>query len=238
MRQDQIIVLLGLLLPACGAPTKNLAPAEPKPAAAPLEQVTAADMAAMPVAAKEAQPVAFAHAVGDYIVRRFSLRSHRVPTVLTERVIAVKEGSVVLEVTREAGSDTRSVRVELGSEPANRGEVLGVVALGHGREVAMGTAAYDAIMRDTAFAADENEGPIDSTKIKLDVQGRTVDCTETRFRVKVRGRSGTLRTIELENSPWGEVGGEVTTADGAVLYRAEVVDVGREELRTAAVREN
>lgn len=237
MRQDQIIVLLGLLLPACGAPTKNLAPAEPKPAAAPLE--TAADMAAKPVPAKEARPVAFAHAVGDYIVRRFSLRSHRVPTVLTERVIAVKESSVVLEVTREAGSDARSIRVELGSEPANRGEVLGVVvALGRDREVAMGTAAYGAIMRDTAFAADENEGPIDSTKIKLDVQGRTVDCTETRFRVKVGGRSGTLRTIEIENSPWGEVGGDVTTADGAVLYRAEVVDVGREELRTAAVREN
>jgi hypothetical protein len=45
-----------------------------------------------------------------------------------------------------------------------------------------------------------------------------------------------MRTLELENSPWGEVGGDVTTADGTVLYRAEVVDVGRAELRTAAVQ--
>jgi hypothetical protein len=238
MRQEQIVAFLGLLLPACAARTTSFTAEEPKLAAAPAPQSSAADVEAEPATAKAAQPVAFAHAVGDYIVRRFSLRSHKAPIVLTERVIALKEHSVVLEVTREAGSDTRSIRVELGSEPTNRGEVLWVAALGNGREIAMGSAAYDAIMRGTAFAADENEGPIESTKIKLDIQGRALDCTETRFRVKVRGRSGTMRTLELENSPWGEVGGDVTTADGAVLYRAEVVDVGREKLRTAAVQEN
>jgi hypothetical protein len=99
----------------------------------------------------------------------------------------------------------------------------------------MGRAVYDALMGGTAFAADENEGQIESGSAKLDVRGRAIDCNETRFRVKVRGKEATMRTIELVNSPWGEVAAEVKTAQGRVLYRAEVVDVGHDELRTAAV---
>ena len=38
---------------------------------------------------------------------------------------------------------------------------------------------------------------------------------------------------------WGEVGADVTTADGKVLYRAEVVDVGRDQRESfAAVQTN
>jgi hypothetical protein len=226
------------MLSACGAQTQNLSASEPTAEAKPAEHVAAAQAEAEPAPAKEERRVELSHAVGDYIVRRFSLRSRKTPTVLTERVVAVKEGSMVLEVTRDTGTETRSIRVELGNEPSNRGEVLSVVALRGGKEIVMGRAAYEAIMRGTVFVADENEGAIESAKVKLDVQGHSLDGTETRFRVKVRGREGTMRTVALENSPWGEVGGDVTTADGSVLYRAEVVDVGREELRTAAVQEN
>jgi hypothetical protein len=239
MRQETSALLLGLALAACGAQTHNLAVTEAKSEPAPsVHAATPAPAETEPAAAKDEQRVDLSHAVGDYIVRRFSLKSRANPTIITERVIAVKDKSYVLEVTRESGSESRSIRVEMGSEPANRGEVLSVVALRGGKEFAMGRAAYQAIMRDTIFTTDENEGAIDSAKVKLDVQGHALDGTETRFRVKVRGKAGTMRTIELENSPWGEVGGEVTAADGSVLYRAEVVDVGREELRTAAVQDN
>ena len=89
----------------------------------------------------------------------------------------------------------------------------------------------NSIMSGTAFAADENEGQIESGSSKLDVRGRPVDTNETSFRVKVRGKEATMRTIELANSPWGEVAAEVKTDQGAVLYRAEVVDVGHEEIQ-------
>jgi hypothetical protein len=238
MRQETVAILATLMLAACGAQTHNLAVTEPKaePPAAKQAKAPAPEAQAEP--AQEARHVDMAHVAGDYLIRRFSLRTRTSPTILTERVIAVKEGSYVLEVTRESGAESRSIRVELGTEPSNRGEVLSVVAMRGGKEIAMGRAAYAAIMKDTLFVADENDGAIDSAKVKLDVQGRALDGTETRFRVKVRGRTGTMRTFELENSPWGEVGGEVTTADGSVLYRAEVVDVGHEELRTAAVQDN
>ena len=238
MRQERTFILVALVLTACGAQTQNLAATEPKAEPARATHAAAAPVEDEPAASTHERSVDPAHVVGDYIVRRFSLRSRKAPTLLTERVIAVKEESFVLEVTRESGTESRSVRVELGTEPANRGEVLSVVALRGGKEIVMGRAVYEAIMRDTIFVADENEGAIESAKVKLDVQGRALEGTETRFRVKVRGRAGTMRTFELENSPWGEVGSEVTTADGSVLYRAEVVDVGHDEPRTAAVQKN
>jgi hypothetical protein len=238
MRQERTFIVVALALTACGARTQNLAATEPKSEPAHATHAVAAPVEDEPLEATQERSVDPAHAVGDYIVRRFSLRSRKAPTLLTERVIAVKEGSYVLEVTRESGADARSVRVELGTEPANRGEILSVVALRGGKEIVMGRAAYEALMRDTIFVADENEGAIESAKAKLDVHGKALEGTETFFRVKVRGKAGTMRTFELQNSPWGEVASEIKTADGSVLYRAEVVDVGHEELRTAAVQEN
>jgi hypothetical protein len=180
------------------------------------------------------EPAAPSYAVGDYLVRVFTLPSHKRVTV-TERVIALKDSSVVLEVTREADQKSRTIHVELDDSPGHRGEVLSASVLRQGVEVPIGRAVYDSLMSGTAFAADQNEGQIDSGAATLDVRGRQVDCNETSFRVKFHGKEATMRTTELVNSPWGEVAAEVKTAKGAVLYRAEVVDVGHEEIRTAAV---
>jgi hypothetical protein len=235
MRLQPSSLALGLLLTACGAApqigqsaassgAKAVAHAKRAPAAA-----TEAAPAASPVEA--ATP---SYAVGDYLVRVFTLPS-RARVTVSERVVAVKDSSVVLEITREDGHKSRSIRVELDESPGRRGEVLSASVLRAGVEVPMGRAVYDALMSGTAFAADENEGQIESGSAKLDVRGHEVDCNETRFRVKVRGKEATMRTLELVNSPWGEVAAEVKTAQGRVLYRAEVVDVGHDELRTAAV---
>src|SRR5215831_13540731 len=99
MRQEPILAVFGLLLAACGASATNLVPEEPKPAIVHAKHTPATKIKAEPALADDVPPVTFAHAVGDYIVRRFSLRSRGTPTVLTERVIAVKEASIVLEVT-------------------------------------------------------------------------------------------------------------------------------------------
>jgi hypothetical protein len=238
MRLQPTTLLLGFLLAASCAQRQGLAPAAPraaKTAARVHPPATAA--ASEPEAAAVDEPRVPSHAVGDYIVRRFSMRSHPA-TTLTERVVAVKDASIVVDVTREAGAKTRTVRVELSDLPGNRGEVLGASILRAGVEIPMGKAVYGALMKDTVFAADENEGQIESASTTHDVHGRSLDCTETSFRVKVQGRSATMRTLELVNSPWGEVGAEVTSAEGTVLYRAEVVDVGHDELRAVAVQEN
>src|SRR5262249_29505424 len=154
-----------------------------------------------------------------YLVRVFTLPS-RAKVTVSERVIAVKDFSVVLEVTREAGQKSRTIRVEVDDTPEHRGEVLSASVMRDGVEVPVGRAVYDAMMAGTACPADANEGEIESGAAKLDVRGHDVDCTETSFRVKVRGKEATMKTVELANSPWGEVAAEVRTAKGALLYRA------------------
>jgi hypothetical protein len=237
MRIHPSTLLLGLLFAACSAPTQNVVATTARPAVARVKKAAPpageVEAAALPERELEAPSLA----VGDFIVRRFSGRARGKAALLTERVIAVKDASIVIEVTRESGAETRVMRVELSEAPATRGEIVGVLVVKGGEEIAMGKAAYDALMKDTLFAADENEGQIESVSSKLDVRGRALDCTETKFRVKVRGRQATMRTTELSNSPWGEVSAEVKTEDGTVLYRAEVVDIGHDELRTAAVQQ-
>jgi hypothetical protein len=35
-----------------------------------------------------------------------------------------------------------------------------------------------------------------------------------------------MSTVESEAFPWGDVAGDITTVDGQVLYRVEVLDAG------------
>ncbi len=235
MRLQPSSLVLGFLLTACGA-----APQTSQPAAPPMAKAVArthrapAAKEAEPSLATAPEPATPSYAVGDYLIRVFTLPS-RARVTVTERVLALKDASVILEVTREAAQKSRTIRVELNDAPGHRGEVLSASVMRAGVEVPIGVAVYDALLSGTAFAADQNEGQIDSGSAKIDVRGNAIDCNETLFRVKVRGKEATMRTLELVNSPWGEVAAEVKTTDGAVLYRAEVVDVGHDELRTAAV---
>jgi hypothetical protein len=234
MRLQLSSLALGFLLTACGAApqtSQSVAPSSAKAAARASRAPAPTDTEASAAPAPAPTP---SYAVGDYLIRVFTLPS-RARVTVSERVVAIKDSSVVIEITREAAQKSRTIRVELNDAPGHRGEILSASVLRAGVEVPMGTAVYDSIMSGTAFAADENEGQIESGSSKLDVRGRAVDTNETSFRVKVRGKEATMRTIELANSPWGEVAAEVKTDQGAVLYRAEVVDVGHEEIRTAAV---
>ncbi|HTQ46532.1 MAG TPA: hypothetical protein VMI75_27455 [Polyangiaceae bacterium] len=45
-----------------------------------------------------------------------------------------------------------------------------------------------------------------------------------------------MRTLSSESFPWGDVGGDIISEDGRVLYRAEVVDVGAASPIVAASR--
>ena len=47
-------------------------------------------------------------------------------------------------------------------------------------------------------------------------------------------REATLSTIESPAFAWGDVGGEIVTAKGKVLYRAEVIDAGHDDAAARA----
>ena len=62
--------------------------------------------------------------------------------------------------------------------------------------------------------------------VKVAVGAETIDAKRTSFRVRVGKKHATLRTLESPTFAWGDLGGEITTDAGKVLYKAEVVDAG------------
>jgi hypothetical protein len=42
-----------------------------------------------------------------------------------------------------------------------------------------------------------------------------------------------MRTLESASFAWGDVGGEITTDKGKVLYRAEVIEAGHDDAAAA-----
>jgi hypothetical protein len=77
---------------------------------------------------------------------------------------------------------------------------------------------------------------IGTERLVVSVGGHDIPCTQTRYRVIVGKRAATMRTIASESFAWGDVGGDIVSDDGRVLYRAEVVDVGGASPIVAASR--
>ena len=96
-------------------------------------------------------------------------------------------------------------------------------------------ADYEAMMAETILAADDNEGQIASEDVSAQVGKKTLRCKRTTYRVVVNKKKATMSTLSSDAFPWGDVGGEIKTDDGRVLYRVEVINEGREE-RSVAIR--
>jgi hypothetical protein len=105
-----------------------------------------------------------------------------------------------------------------------------------GAEKPMTLAEFDALMAQTALTADDNEGSTGSEHVTVSVGGQDLPCTRTRYQVVVGKHRATMSTLTSDAFPWGDVGGEITSDQGRVLYRAEVVDVGSSAPIVAASR--
>ena len=47
-----------------------------------------------------------------------------------------------------------------------------------------------------------------------------------RYRVRVGAHAAVMETVSSPQFAWGDLGGQITTLDGALLYKAEIIDVG------------
>ncbi len=179
-----------------------------------------------------------AHAVaarmpGDFVVYRFSGSFHKKEMTLAERVVD-RKGSVLtidLLATQDGALDALRVRVDDAS-PTH--EVLSVARLSHGVEKPASMDAYEALMSRTALAADSNEAQLGSEEVTVEVGGSALPAKKSTYRVRVGKREATLSTIESPAFAWGDVGGEIVTAKGKVLYRAEVIDAGHADASSQA----
>lgn len=163
---------------------------------------------------------------GDFVVHKFSGSFRDTPITLTQRVNARDGNTLVIDITFEEGETKQILRVRMDDSPEKRGDVISVATLDGAREKPASISLYENLMARTALAADENEEVLGSEAVTVDVGGAALAANKTTYRVRIGKREGTLRTIQSDGFAWGDLGGEITSQNGKVLYKAELIEAG------------
>lgn len=234
------LALASIFAMGCGRaalPTQAAAPAAEKAAVkeAPVVESSeeAASAAKDEVAPKdEAAPAKGGRAPGDYVVYRFSGSFRKAPLTLTQRVIAKEGATLTVEIAAIEGSAKRVMQVKINEASATKNDVVSAAWIEGGAGKAATVEAYEQLMAETVLAADENEARLGDEEATVTVGGAALPCHKTSYRVRIGKKQATMRTLESEAFPWGDLGGEIVAANGSVLYRAEIVEVGSAEKAT------
>jgi hypothetical protein len=225
------VALVSTLAIGCGrAAVTARAPSAPAPAK--IAQVAPIEEKAPEPAEEASEPAvvkAPARAVGDYIVHRFSGSFRDAPLTLTQRVVAREGDVLVIDMTLAEGSSRQTLRVRMDDSEEKRGEVLRVSRLVEGLEKTASIELFEEMMARTSLAADQNEEVLASEALTVDVAGAPIAAQKTSFRVRLGKVQATLKTVQSDRFAWGDLGGEITTSSGDVIYRAELVEAGNGE---------
>jgi len=212
MRHRALIVMAVLAACSCSRGTLS----EPAPRSA------AAAKTAKP--AKKAKAVHDDRKVGDYWVHKISGSFADRAMVLTEKVIEKTDTDIVLEYTLEDDESTTKLLVRQALETD---EVLDVRRVVEGAEEAATLADYEALMAKTAFVPDSNEGFLDRSVGTCLVGPSELDCETKSYRVMIGDREAKLDVTESKKYPGRDIAGEISTDDGDVIYRAELLETGQ-----------
>jgi hypothetical protein len=218
------VLSLSAMLMACGAGARVVASQEVR-----LDSATSATRARPSSAAPATPALEQKLQAGDYVVYRFSgsfRKTSPAPLTLTERVLEREGGVVALEVVLDDGGKKQTLHIHMDATPGAAREVFDVTRVEAGNERPSSVAAYEAMMARTVVAADQNEEQLETETTNVVLGGKTLACTKTRYRVRVGKHEATMSTVASDAFPWGDVAGDITTLDGQVVYRVEVVDVG------------
>jgi len=205
------------VLPACSV-FASPEPAEPPRAA---RRPAPARAAAPEATVEESAP---ARRVGDVAVHRFSGEYRKTPLLFTERVVAREARAWVVDLTLDDGESSRSLRMrfDLQGRPLTAARIEGE------HEVPVPIDEYHAFVEPTVFAADQNDGLLGVARATCLVGERELDCETKNYRVRVGGRRAELKVTGSAAVPGRDVSGEITTSDGRVVYRAELIELGHE----------
>jgi hypothetical protein len=210
---DTRAILCASFVVVCGCARATSAPPPPT--------VTSADLLALSRApAHEAEAERPSQRPGDYVVYRFSGAFRKAPITFTQELIAPSR----LELTFDDGKTKRVVRARFDTSPSLLVDAVRVIE--DGEEEAITRAQLDALMAETVLAVDSNEETLGTERVTIEVAGRALACEKSSYRVRVGKRKAVMTALKSDAFHWGDVGAEITTDDGKLLYRAEVVDVG------------
>lgn len=183
------------------------------PAAAPKKQAAAPSVEAP------------ARKVGDFWVHRISGSFSAKPMLLVERVVAIDETGTTVEYTLE---DPEGQSKLLVTREASTDAVISVMRVVDGKPEPASVADLEELIAKTTFAPDSNEGYVDRTLGTCLVGPSELDCETKSYRVTVGSREASLDITRSDKYPGRDIGGEITSADGEVIYRAELLEAGND----------
>lgn len=158
--------------------------------------------------------------IGDIRVQRFSGSFTKTPLTLTEEVVAMAGSLVIVDYTLEEGKKQTKLRVthDKGSD-----RVLRVREIRGTDEMPSSVEAYDAMLAKTMLVPDDNEQKLGTEKATCLIGSKEIDCQKTSYRVKIGKQTATFSVAQTSDGQ--DIGGEISTTDGKLFYRAEVVDM-------------
>lgn len=189
----------------------------------PLAKTAISSNAKAPDAASSAAPSASAPTrhVGDFFVHRFSGSFARAPLTLTEEVVAVKDDAWVVDFSLTQDEAVQRLRVRF---DVRSGAPVSAARLEGASETAASLSDYDAMMARTIYSADVNDGLVSSNAQTCLVGTDELDCETKTYRVWLGDRPAELAVVHASTFPDRDVSGEITTEDGKLVYRAELVE--------------
>lgn len=180
---------------------------------------------------------------GDFVVHRFTGSFRKAPLRLTQKVVAIEGALVTVDVslTKDIGARTQPeggarLRIVFDKTPGATREVAKVTRLVGEREEAGTLEDYEMLMAETVVVPDRNEDLLGTEVVSAKVGDRATDCKKTSYRVALGKTSAVLSTLTSDGFAWGDVGGEIRSDDGKIIYRAEVIESGRAGTASASAR--
>ena len=214
-------VLIGVLLTAgCGLFQ------QPAPATS-----ASVQKVAVAVGDKSAQPAAPTpdRRVGDFFVHRFSGSFAPEGLTLTEEVVGREDDAWVVDLALSQNDQVERLRVRF---DAASGRARSAARLDGTSEIPADLADYETLMAKTIHAADVNEGLISHNAQTCLIGSDELDCETKTYKVWVGEDAATLAVVHAKEFADRDVSGEITTEDGKLIYRAELIEAKRGSRRS------
>jgi hypothetical protein len=170
--------------------------------------------------------------VGDFIVYRFTGTIQKRPTTLTKRIIGRTGDTLDVDVIFEQGRRKEKYRVLLSDAQTNRDEILSAARVEGDRLVLISVEKFRQLMGRTFISADENEQLVQSEQVTATVGHEPLPAKRNTYRVRIGKKRALLRATTSPEFCWGDIEGEIVTAKGDVLYRAEIIHLGHRNIKT------
>jgi hypothetical protein len=81
-------------------------------------------------------------------------------------------------------------------------------------------------MASASLSPDENEGLTASTKSTCTIGPSELDCETKNYRVRIGEQAANLGITASRAIPGLDISGEITAADGTVIYRSVLIEGG------------